>query len=471
MPARHPVHIVSASSEKSSANPVANPVTARAFATAMTALGPFEPRPHLALAVSGGADSMALALLAARWAAARGGRLTALTVDHRLRSAAATEARQVRCWLAAAGIAHRTLVWRHERTGDSRALQARARAARYGLLEHWCARNAVLHLLTAHHQGDQAETFLMRLAAQSGPRGLTAMSPVRELTQARLLRPLLGFTRASLESTLRVQGQDWIEDPSNRDAAFARVRLRALVPELEAAGLSRPDMAALAARFAGIRRNLEARLARRLAQAARPHPAGFVRLDRTALCAGVATEGEQALARVLGAVSGASFAPRRERLTRLFAALADPEFSGATLGGCRILPDGPGGLLVCRELSAQADPITARAGDLIWDGRFFLRLRGQGRGRRVGALGTAGWREIARRSPELVTAVRARAIPVPVRASLPALFGRSGPVQVPHIGYGPASAAAATLRITEVRPLVAEPLAGPRVPAPGLQVF
>ncbi len=461
MSARHSACIISATSKA----PSAEPVTARAFGAAMAALGPFEPRPHLALAVSGGADSMALALLAARWASARGGQVSALTVDHQLRPAAAAEARQVNRWLAATGIAHHTLVWQSGAAVKGRALQARARAARYGLLEDWCARKGVLHLLTAHHQGDQAETFLLRLAAHSGPRGLAAMSPVRELAQVRLLRPLLGFGRDRLEATLRKHGQDWIEDPSNRDAAYARVRLRALVPCLAAEGMDGADMAALAGRFAVVRRQLDERLARRLALAARPHPAGFVRLDRAALCDDVAAEGQQALARIIGAVSGAPFAPRRERLARLFDALAQANFGGATLGGCRVLPDGPTGLLICREPSAQAAPIAVRAGAFSWDGRFFLRLRGEGRGCRIGALGNTGWRYIAGRAPDLVAGTQARAIPVPVRATLPALFGRSGPVQVPHIGYGPSLTGAATLKIVEVRPMVAESLAGPRVPA------
>ncbi len=408
---------------------------------------------------------MALALLAARWASMRGGQVTALTVDHRLRPAAKLEARQVHRWLAAAGITHRTLVWQGGAGAKGRALQARARAARYGLLEDWCAGNGVLHLLTAHHRGDQAETFLLRLAAHSGPRGLSAMSPVRELTRVRLLRPLLGFDREQLEATLSRAGQDWVEDPSNRDSTYARVRLRALMPQMTDAGMEGADMAALAARFATVRRRLDDRLARRLAVAVRPHPAGFMCLDRRVFCDGVTEEGQQGLARVIGAVSGAPFAPRRERLARLFDALARRDFTGATLGGCRVLPDGPSGLLVCREPSAQADSLRVRAGTFSWDGRFFLRLRGQGQGYRVGALGISGWRALARRAPELVAGPRAQAIPVPVRATLPALFGRFGPVQVPHIGYGPVSRGAATLKIIEVRPLVAEPLAGPRVPA------
>src|SRR5262249_10518462 len=105
----------------------------------MAAVGPFETRPHLAVAVSGGSDSLALTLLAAAWARRRGGAMTAITVDHGLRAEAGGEARQVGRWLRARGIAHRILRWRP--TGAMPGgLQAAARAARYGLLADWCRR-------------------------------------------------------------------------------------------------------------------------------------------------------------------------------------------------------------------------------------------------------------------------------------------------------------------------------------------
>src|SRR5271163_603629 len=110
----------------------------------MDGFAPFESAPHLAVAVSGGADSLALALLAADWARARGGRITALTVDHGLRPEAAAEAAQVADWLGARGVAHQTL--RHEGARPRGDVQAKARTWRYRLLEGWCAQHGVLHL-------------------------------------------------------------------------------------------------------------------------------------------------------------------------------------------------------------------------------------------------------------------------------------------------------------------------------------
>ncbi|WP_339501760.1 tRNA lysidine(34) synthetase TilS, partial [Pseudomonas canadensis] len=124
----------------------------------------------IALAVSGGPDSMAMLALAA---AAFPGQVHAATVDHRLRAAAAAEARMVAAWCANAGVPHTTLVVA-EPIGPG-SVQARARAVRYELLLPWAAEIGASCLATAHHADDQAETFLMRAALGSGVAGLAGI--------------------------------------------------------------------------------------------------------------------------------------------------------------------------------------------------------------------------------------------------------------------------------------------------------
>ena len=143
------------------------------FAHKMAALGHFEARHHIAIAVSGGGDSMALVLLADRWARAQGGRVTALTVDHGLRDGSSREAAQVATWLWGLEIAHTILPW----TGPKpkTGIQKAAREARYALMSDWCRGQGVLHLALAHNLEDQAETYLMRLGRGSGGDGLAAM--------------------------------------------------------------------------------------------------------------------------------------------------------------------------------------------------------------------------------------------------------------------------------------------------------
>ncbi len=140
----------------------------------MAVLGPFEPAPRLAAGVSGGADSMALALLADAWARERGGSLLALVVDHRLRPESGSEAMAAVARLGALGIATRLLAINGLSRGP--ALAERARSARSAVLEAACTDAGILHLLLGHHAGDQAETLLIRTLGGSGPAGLAGMA-------------------------------------------------------------------------------------------------------------------------------------------------------------------------------------------------------------------------------------------------------------------------------------------------------
>lgn len=397
----------------------------------MGRFGPFEARPHLAVGVSGGADSMALALLADRWARARSGTIVALTVDHGLRSESGEEARTVGRWLEACGIAHRVLRWRGEKPGHG--LPAAAREARYALLGDFCRRRGILHLLLAHHRDDQAETLLLRLARGSGVDGLAAMAPSAERSHYRILRPFLGIERARLEATLRTAGQDWVEDPSNADPAYARARLRALLPRLAQEGLTVPRLAATSARLAHARAALEDVVAVLLARHAAVHPAGFVLLEWAVLDAQPQEVALRLLSRALMAVSGAPYPPRLERLARLRAALeAGAPGRARTLLGCRIAP-ALGRLLVCREASDARTPL-APGGSALWDRRFVVRLARAAPPQprlEVKALGASGWRWVAAARPDLA----ASRLPAPVRETVPALFDLEGPLAVPHFNF------------------------------------
>ena len=419
----------------------AEAVTAAEFAVLMRAFEPFEPKLHVAVAVSGGADSLALAVLLHRWARARGGMVSALTVDHGLRRAAATEATQVGRTLRQMGLSHRILRWRGDKPAAN--VQAVARHARYALLTDWCARKGVLHLALGHQLEDQAETFLLRLGRGSGLEGLAAMAAVTETPALRLLRPLLGLPRARLEATLRHRGLAWIEDPSNQDPAYARVRLRELLPTIATEGLSPARLATTATHLGRARAAQEQSTAQVLARAATVHPAGFVWLDSAPLAAVAPEVGLRALARITMLVGGLAYPPRLERLERLYGRLVAGDLAGglvggATLGGCRFIPRRggvlPGHILVVREPARIAEQPVSAGENLQWDHRFSLRVHRNARARRgglsVGALGSAGWAEVRAAEPALATA-----IPGPAKQGLPALRDGLGVISVPHLGY------------------------------------
>ncbi|MCA1540946.1 tRNA lysidine(34) synthetase TilS [Bradyrhizobium sp. NBAIM32] len=206
--------------------------------------------PALVLAVSGGPDSVALMWLAARWqrSLARGPQITVVTIDHGLRPEAAREAREVKRLAAALGLPHRTLSWRGEK--PKTGLPAAAREARYRLLAQAARAAGASHVLTAHTRDDQAETLLMRLFRGSGLAGLSAMAPFTERDGIVLARPLLDVPKSQLIATLRRARIGFAEDPTNRDTAYTRPRLRALLPLLAAEGGDARNLARLAARLA-----------------------------------------------------------------------------------------------------------------------------------------------------------------------------------------------------------------------------
>ncbi|MDD1527779.1 tRNA lysidine(34) synthetase TilS [Bradyrhizobium sp. WBOS7] len=206
--------------------------------------------PALVLAVSGGPDSVALMWLAARWQRSlpRAPLLTVVTVDHGLRQEAGREAREVKRLAAELGLPHRTLRWRGAK--PKTGLPAAAREARYRLLADAARAVGASHVLTAHTRDDQAETLLMRLLRGSGLAGLSAMAPLSERDGIVLARPLLDVPKSQLVATLKRAKIGFADDPTNRDTAFTRPRLRALLPLLAAEGGDSRNLARLAARLA-----------------------------------------------------------------------------------------------------------------------------------------------------------------------------------------------------------------------------
>jgi len=430
-------------------------------------LGPYETAPHVAVAVSGGPDSLALTLLLANWVLTRGGRLEALTVDHGLRPESADEAASVGRKLKGRGIPHYVLKWSGAR--PEAGLQEAAREARYALLLDWCTRAGILHLFLAHHLEDQAETFLMRVARGSGRSGLAGMSPIVEHRGVRLLRPCLGIARDRLRATLDASGLVPVQDPSNEEPRFTRVRVRAQLPALARADLG-PARLAAAARSAAIsRRTLEHQVARGLAATTTLHPAGFARVRPEALRDLPPKVRPAVLYAILSTVGGHRGPLRRRRVERLSAWLTARvegrrELRAATLAGCLIVPH-RGELLVCREPAAAAERLRAEApGAYLWDGRFEIELEpGHGKERRqwgtvwIARLGEDGWKQIV----QCNSALRESHVPWPARPSLPAVRdGRDRVLEVRHLAYRRDAAMLGSLRTARLPFRPARPLAG-----------
>jgi tRNA(Ile)-lysidine synthase len=406
------------------------------FAASMDRLGPFEPRPHLAVAVSGGADSMALCRLAMTWTSYRSGGILALTVDHGLRPGSDDEADATLAQLARFGIPGRKL----SATGLFRgpALAERARAVRYRLLLDACADAGIPHLLLAHHRGDQVETVMTRALSGSGSAGLAGMQALRETSFVRVLRPLLDIPAGALRQYLMVRGVSWIEDPSNRDPAARRARLRQW--RNDAAGTSEGTLAVSeSARRAGEARAYRDRsVARVLAERAAIYPEGYAVLTPGPI-------NPEALSALLAAIAGAPFAAPIDRVADLARDLCP-----VTIGGVRVMVAGrlgPGWLVV-RERRAMEAPVAARAG-AVWDGRFRLAPP-QDAGHPANVSSRVDVLPFAEISPDReqagptlgalgddASAFRDRtSLPAAILHALPAVRLDSDILAIPHIGVG-----------------------------------
>lgn len=371
----------------------------------------------LVVAVSGGGDSLALLLLLhdhlSRYDPSV--RLLAVTVDHGLRPESAAEARQVASLCAAHGIAHETVAWRgtKPRTG----LGAAAREARYRLLADAAARFGADIVLAGHTRDDQAETLAMRAARGEGA-GLAGMAAAT-LFDGRIwiVRPLLGLRRQALRDWLAARGVAWIDDPTNEDPAFERVRVRRALSEEEVEALAQRAQSEGTARhaLAGAAAALVDRFA------ARPAP-GLLRLDHALFGEAVDRKAAiLALRALLAGAGGTPHLPDAARVGALHARLAAGERLRATLSRA-VVDARRDGVYLRRE--ARDLPTVALAGDgLIWDGRHRVAVRAGAEGWTVAPLG----RE---RADEMCPAAAAgvpRSLARAALAAEPALFSDERP--------------------------------------------
>lgn len=313
---------------------------------------------------------MALVLLAHEWAKQHHGTVTALTVDHQLRQESRAEAATVHHWLTSRGIPHHILTWEGEKPRTN--IQSLAREARYALMTAWCHHHHISYLLTAHHQQDQAETVLLRLERGSGVDGLSGIPLHSERDGITLLRPLLGLAPTMLRDYLHQHNQPWIEDPSNQNPRFARIRTRKWLEHQEDKELFITRLADTAQHLSRTRDYLEQQTRKALDECVTLHREGYAVLT-------LHDHHEEISLRILSillrTISGQSHKPRFEQLWNLYHALQHPEtYTAHTLEGCLIAPY-QGKILFCREYSALPAPYEITPSiPFLWDHRFQLTV-------------------------------------------------------------------------------------------------
>ena len=343
---------------------------------------------RIAVAVSGGSDSVAALCLIVAASLKRGWHVEAVTVNHCLRVEAAEEAVQVARVCANLGVPHTTLVWDH---GDiSGNLMDAARQARYALIAGWAAKQGLSQVVLGHTADDQAETFLMGLARAAGLDGLSGMRPAWTLDGITFARPFLRVPRLRLQEYLREQGIGWVNDPTNEDDTYTRVKARHVVRALAPLGITVKQLASVTEHLAmaqSVVRMATNRAARDVVQ----ELAGTLVVDSSSFHAQPYEVQRRILIGASSWISGAVHPPRANALGRVEWAILTGKDS--TLSGCRFRVNA-NTIRILREPKAVATLATPTTAP--WDNRWHLDGP-HARGLTIRALGDGlravpGWR-------------------------------------------------------------------------------
>ncbi|MDP0929796.1 tRNA lysidine(34) synthetase TilS [Paracoccus onubensis] len=330
--------------------------------------------PALGVAVSGGGDSTALMHMIANWAAGR--RIQVATVDHGLRAESASEAQKVARNAAKLGLRHDVLLWQRE-TSEGGNLMANAREGRMRLLSDWAKRHDLPAIAFGHTADDQAETLLMRLARGAGIDGLSGMAETRQFHDIRWLRPMLQTTREELRRWLTDHGLDWIDDPSNENTDYDRVRIRHAMTAL---ALDPQAIALSATNLGKARAALNHYTARLAEQAIIGH--GSLHLPHAPLQDAPPEIFRRLLIAGCRWITGANYPPRRQTVLNALESIA--AHNRVTLDGVLIEPM-KDMLRLIREPAAAKKAGESHGPD--WDNRW--NIKGLQKGEHIAALGFA----------------------------------------------------------------------------------
>lgn len=373
---------------------------------------------RIGIAVSGGGDSIALMHLLQQALAELPVELMIATVDHRLRPESTREAEFVAQAAASLGLRHDILNWKAgpRQTGN---LQDQARRARYDLLTAWARENGIPMLMIGHTADDQAETVLMRLKRASGVSGLSGIARRRTQDGVMLMRPLLDVRREQLRQYLQERNLPWIDDPSNENEAFERIRMRKAFDQLEQLGLTVEALATVAQNMTKARRALDWYVFTAARDLARIE-AGAVVFDLRKFRTLPDEISHRLMLEAILWISGGQYSPRRQPMMETVAAVQ--RGASTTLAGCRILSH-KSEIWISRERKVIGDE-TAATGEL-WNQRWRIF---------AGELGACEVRALGAEGLRFCPDWRATGVPAPVLEVTPALWDGTQLMAAPLAG-------------------------------------
>lgn len=384
---------------------------------------------------------MALAHLLHRWVKDHSGTLVAFTIDHQLRPEAAQEAQHVSAWCGAHNMPHVILTW-DKKNHPPHITHEEARAARHQLLRQACSKKNIRHLFLAHHADDQAETYLIRLAKNSGPDGLAAMPVTRDDNGIMLCRPLLPLRKYVLEDYCAAHNIPFIRDPSNHSEKFLRGQLRTAYQLLDktnqetGALYEKARQAGMARAAADIETNAW------LKSHAQASPYGFITFQTSAWRNAAPALHERSLTRALLCMSSADYPPRSKALTHLIKKLLNNKESLHTLSGC-FIEDNDTHITIAREDRAIDDERVFHDG-MVWDERFMVMVNHSAHhanpflGEDDAEIYIKKLGPHSRAALETMGAPAVAALPATIRKTLPALYKDNNLFVIPTFTTGQA---------------------------------
>ncbi len=413
----------------------------KVFFKTMNSLGPYEKNPHLAVAVSGGSDSLCLAILAKKWVNIKGGRITALIVDHGLRKSSGQESRKTLKLLKKQKIFSQCFKWELSKKPKN-SVQEKAREFRYNIFEEWCYKKNIKYLLIAHHFEDQKETFIMRLNSNSNVYGLACMPKVLLKKEIKILRPLLDLKKKDIIGYLKEKKINWIEDPSNNSLKYSRNRLRKILPKLEEKGLTDSNFRKILKRAQKERKKIESKFSFWLIENVRIDTFGYAAVDFRNLKLLDKNDFIFIFSKLLNMISGLFYTPKSKYVYNFYKKIKSNEIINKTnLGGCHIFFLKKK-MYICREIfkKSRKQEINFQFNKIVWDNRFeieykknFFLKRKLGKSVFIEQLQKDGWNEILLKNQGIKREIK---IPNKIILSLPAVKNKKNDVlYVPHLHY------------------------------------
>jgi tRNA(Ile)-lysidine synthase len=412
------------------------------FSKSMEKFFSFVDNKKVAVAVSGGSDSLALLYLTHGWVGAKG-EVIALTVDHGLRPESAAETQRVRAQLNKDNIKHKILKWEKSFI-PSNNIQAKARNARYNLLVNWCKDNGHNTLLVAHTLNDQIETFFMNLARGSGLDGLAGIKEKVNIDGIDIIRPLLNTEKSVLENYLVSKSIPWIQDPSNFNEKFTRVKIRNFINNKLIQGLGLEEdifykrMNSTMHHITRAQTYIEAKVNEAISIAVKIYSEGYAEIDLEYIKNLSEELYLRLLTKTLCSIGGKIYKPRYESLYNLYTDLITVDRKlERTLSGCKIFIRTKNSLkkllVVVRE--EPKNKILSNLNynkPILWDNRFEITFTGNQNPPQVRHLGKKDWQKIVTNSQFIKENINFYS---EVIYSLPAFTVNDEVVAVPQLGY------------------------------------